>query len=439
MKICRSACAWPNTASPETRDKSSPALVKSDYYLFVDQDARSMQHLHRLQAGEGVRQARSGLLDDKLASERNWQHQLTVPINTHGSLLGQIDAFSSAREFSERDVNMLGAFAHGVALNLARIDMAGQADALLSADREMASAQSLEDLYGIVLRWAIKLTHADAGCLYTLDESGQLLTAQASTVLPRPIWRQSQLGKACRGELHSRKKQSSLLLTLQNRPTPDIPPHGLRSWLRPFAMTDHLLGVLDVISFRPSAFTREDEDLMVRLCAQTAQAIWTAREREAQLQGFQRNLGQLSGALAGSQDRQTLMDNIVNTIAEVLRVDAATLYLADEQSKRLEIQAAYGYQEPLVAAGAFYAMGRGGHRAHCGDERAVRRQHSGYSARQRWQPAGQIRPSAGWQASHLVLWPATAGEGSRQAHRRAEGREPGRRVRSPTRTGCCWR
>ena len=53
------------------------------------------------------------------------------------------------------------------------------------------------------------------------------------------------------------------------------------------------------------------------------------------------------------------MDNIVNTIAEVLRVDAATLYLADEQSKRLEIQAAYGYQEPLVAAGAFYAWGEG--------------------------------------------------------------------------------
>ena len=170
-----------------------------------------------------------------------------------------------------------------------------------------------------------------------------------------------------------------------------------------------------------------------------ATVVYNAQLSELSLRELSGNLGRLSGALAGSQDRQTLMDNIVNTIAEVLRVDAATLYLADEQSKRLEIQAAYGYQEPLVAAGAFYAWGEGvtGRIAEMNEPFGansldILRDKGG-------SPQGKYDHLQGGKRPDLVLWPATAGEGSRQAHRRLEGREPGARARSPTMTGCCWR
>jgi starch synthase len=106
-------------------------------------------------------------------------------------------------------------------------------------------------------------------------------------------------------------------------------------------------------------FSDEDARLGEMMANVIATVVYNAQLSEQSLRELSTNLGRLSSALAGSQDMQTLMGNVVNTIAEVLQVDAATLYLADDKSQRLVVQAAYGYQKPLVAAKAFYEWGEG--------------------------------------------------------------------------------
>jgi starch synthase len=128
---------------------------------------------------------------------------------------------------------------------------------------------------------------------------------------------------------------------------------------------EHVIGVLKFEDRKESwsrhsfIFTEEDVHLGKMMANIIATVVYNTQLSEEQLRELSTNLGKLSGALAGSQDTQTLMDNIVNTIAEVLHVDAASLYLANEDSTRLVIQAASGYQKPLVAAGAFYEWGEG--------------------------------------------------------------------------------
>jgi signal transduction protein with GAF and PtsI domain len=72
-----------------------------------------------------------------------------------------------------------------------------------------------------------------------------------------------------------------------------------------------------------------------------------------------KNLNGLADVMAGAHSIQSLLDIIVNKLAETLKVDAISLYLADETEEILTITAATGYQRHLLDLGARYHFGEG--------------------------------------------------------------------------------
>ena len=108
------------------------------------------------------------------------------------------------------------------------------------------------------------------------------------------------------------------------------------------------IGVLKVESLEPRPFTDEDVLLITMMGNVIAAVVHNAQISENKLANFNENIRQLSSVLAGSLHRQTLMDNIVEKIQDVLNVSAASLFLADEKRENLEIKAASGYQKVLM-------------------------------------------------------------------------------------------
>jgi starch synthase len=110
------------------------------------------------------------------------------------------------------------------------------------------------------------------------------------------------------------------------------------------------IGVLKIESEAPRPFTPEDRLLVNLMGNVIAAVVFNTQASERKLNRLTNGLKALSGVLAGGKGRRELMDNLVNMITDVVGVDAASLFLADEEGKHLVIQAASGYQVDLVNA-----------------------------------------------------------------------------------------
>lgn len=301
-------------------------------YLSASQElpqqfSRSTQHTYYLAAESALSQTRLGFLNSQLARSEGWQAQLSAPLSTQGSILGQIDVFTSnpERRFDDPEVSALTALARTLAANLEKGRLRQQRDRLLTADREMAHATQLDQIAQSVLSCARDLTGAVAVRValkedqaYTLDERG-ILTAERSgpgaaiTFLPQRL----------------------------------------------ITTAGHELGRIEAAKPMPGSFSREDESALADLAAQAADALGAACDREARDHMRVDRLRQLADSVLGGGDYHELLNRIVSAAASVLDVGGASLYLLDETETKLTIQTAVGQEAPLFNAHAEYALGEG--------------------------------------------------------------------------------
>ena len=291
------------------------------------QFSRGTQHTYYLAAAGALSQTRLGFLNSQLARSEGWQAQLSTPLSTQGSILGQIDVFSCdpGRQFSDPDVSVLMALARTLAANLEKARLREQRERLLAADREMARATQLDQMAQALLSCARELTGAVAARLslndentHTLDEGGILTTETAA-------------------------------------PVAAIPP--LRHRLITTAGQE--IGWIEVAKPMPGSFSREDAIVLADLAAQGADALDATREREARGCVRVDRLRQLADSVLGGGDFHELLDRIVTAAANILDVGGASLYLFDEAKGKLVIQVAAGQEAALLDDHAEYAIGEG--------------------------------------------------------------------------------
>ena len=238
----------------------------------------------------------------------------------------------------------------------------------------LAGSQDMRTLMDNIVNTIAEVLQVDAATLYLADDKSQRLVVQAAYGYQKPLvaakafyeWGEGVTGLIAQT---NRPFQANTLEVLRKEGGSEKGKYDdLQEGKRPTSFyglplnvegRDKPIGVLKVESLVKRPFTGEDVLLIEMMGNVIATVVYNAQLSEKRSRELSTNLGRLSSALAGSQDMRTLMDNIVNTIAEVLQVDAATLYLADDKSQRLVVQAAYGYQKPLVAAKAFYEWGEG--------------------------------------------------------------------------------
>jgi starch synthase len=137
------------------------------------------------------------------------------------------------------------------------------------------------------------------------------------------------------------------------------------SIVNPINNQKHVIGVLKFEdrekseSPRPFEFSNEDVHLGEMMANVIATVVYNTQVSNAQLQTFSSNLGELSKALAGGREMRELVDQVVETMARVLHAEGSSLYLVDDATGKLVIQAATGYQKQLVEKHVTYRMGEG--------------------------------------------------------------------------------
>ncbi|MCL4868912.1 MAG: GAF domain-containing protein [Anaerolineae bacterium] len=312
--------------------QSSQAEITSHYIHFEQRDL-FWRNVFRREEKDPILQARLGFLDSELARIFKWQVQLSVPINTHGNVLGQIDIFSSKIDyyFPDWDINAASALANTIAISLERIRLNNQATNLLAVDREMAQAQSVNQLTTSLLYRAKELTHADSayislegGPLYSIDNQGQLLINLDGESL-----------------------------------TSNKDEHFIGADLKGSA--NQKIGRLEVSKRQVQTFSRDDETTLAYLARQAANALQTVYLKEKRDQDRVAQLSLLAASLVGGLDFDQLLEQVVKTTANVLRAQAASLYLVNEEDpeQKMFIRAAAGYHELLLKQGASYRIGEG--------------------------------------------------------------------------------
>ncbi len=79
----------------------------------------------------------------------------------------------------------------------------------------------------------------------------------------------------------------------------------------------------------------------------------------AAIEMFKSNLNTLSIKLVGGRDLTGLLEEVVQTIAQVMGANASSLYLLEQHTNTLVIRAAAGYHQPLVEQHVSYKIGKG--------------------------------------------------------------------------------
>lgn len=125
---------------------------------------------------------------------------------------------------------------------------------------------------------------------------------------------------------------------------------------------EEIIGVLKVEDIRSNPrhpetyFTEQDITLVEMMGNLITTVIQNTRLNVIHLHELNDGLKKLLGAMEGRSDMSVQVKKIVQTIREVLRAEAASLYLIEPGTRILRIQAAVGYHRPLGALGANYDL-----------------------------------------------------------------------------------
>jgi|GEM_PF-28149 len=279
-----------------------------------------------------------GFLRSEAAEKLKWQVQLTVPMNTRG-MVGRIDVFfcNPKRVISEEDKGSLSALANGLASTLERIGERLLAKKLQAADQQMMAATTLMKVVEVAMGWAKDLVHGD-GVALCLPGGQSYTLAEVDHVV--------QVG------MDDHLLESVLVST-------PLPVHPSELTAQVSTSQGQKEGELRVWRERPGGFSHRDELALQALAGQVAAALQATRLREEAESARPEKLRRLSHSLTGFVDLEELLQSVVETTAEVLAAEAASLFMVNETGEYVEIKAAAGYHKVHLGQDNRYSKGQG--------------------------------------------------------------------------------
>ena len=205
------------------------------------------------------------------------------------------------------------------------------------------------------------------------------------------------------------------------------------------------VGWIEVAKPMPGSFSREDEIALTDLAAQAADALDAAQEREARDHVRVDRLRQLADSVLGGGDFNELLDRVVAATADALDVEAASLYLFDEETSKLVIHVAVGRDTALLEARGFLRYGRGNYGRDCTEAGETVKADSSTTCVPA-SLAGEVHRDTSGLAPETFLGIPTHGHrpylGGRACDRRLEAGGQTRRIRcaaqSSTMRMCIW-
>jgi starch synthase len=287
------------------------------------------------------------------------------------------------RFFSGQDVLLIEMMANVIATVVYNAQQSEKhlrdfSDNLRKLSDVLAGSRDLPTLMNNIIKRLFDVLHVDAASLYLANAEGNELAIEAAAGYQETLIIEKakyKFGKGVTGTIAAQKKavvtnSQDELRQIGRSPNGAfdhlhkdhlLPQsfYGLPMIVKDMKGTEKVVGVLKVESTKERFFSIEDVLLIEMMANVIATVVYNAQQSEEHLRDFSNNLRVLSDVLAGGRDFPTLMDNIVKKLFDVLHVDAASLYLANEEGTELSIEAAAGYQETLVEQKVKYKFGQG--------------------------------------------------------------------------------
>lgn len=135
------------------------------------------------------------------------------------------------------------------------------------------------------------------------------------------------------------------------RPKLDRPDFPFRSYLGiPLSGPEGFIGTLELISYRPGAFSERDLLLLQRIGEHAATAIEHARlYEETRRRALELStLARVATTIISTLDLQQVLETIASSVLEVTGCDASAIFVLDEKTHTLRLAATHGMSQEYI-------------------------------------------------------------------------------------------
>ncbi len=295
---------------------------------------------------------------------------MRIPIASRGHLLGVLDVYSRAvpRRFRKEEIDLALIFASQAAGAIENAQLYAETRRRLEEisvlfEVAQAGASTLNlgavfDRVSVAIKQRLSFEVLE---FYLFDPDAQRLRMRAGYGLsPDAPPADLDLGEGIVGWV-AQQRRTALASDVRQDDRYLVGNPDTQSELAvPLLVADDLIGVMNVESSRPNAFTSDDAHLLQALAGQLAALIDNAHLHEETQQRLAEvsTLYRFAEQLGKSLELDALLDLIVTTLREVLHCRGVSLALLDQESQVLEIKAAAGLQ-PKWRTSAKLKVGEG--------------------------------------------------------------------------------
>lgn len=311
----------------------------------------------------GLQRNGQGIANPRVAQRYGLNAALCHPLVLGDRLVGYLNHFSAQLDpFTPNDKKLLGTLAEHVVLTIDALDSLinrEQLEKLNNAMQQMTQIRDLDQLLALVLDCGLEMVGAERGWISRLDLARGELQIVAHRGEPKDLRTllpgQGITGKALETEAtirvdDVREKQWQAIYqeywpdTRSELVVPILIQNAQVRVRTEIELGSKPIGVFNVESPTPRAFSRADEDILTSLMRHTASAV----ERLE----FDRKLSQLvevQQEILGKQDWDDVIDTMLTTVTNTLGFESVNVSLVDLRHKRIETKYVKGIPEPDVA------------------------------------------------------------------------------------------
>lgn len=303
--------------------------------------------------------------------------EVAVPIRIGNVVVGVLNLEAhTPRAFSDADVHFAEAIADQAALALANAQLHTTTDRMLARrveelgamseiTRELASTLDLHRVLDLLIARAIQATGATSALAGLYDPETDTLELLAQRNYPTLITAEGAMERPATSGITMRVVRTGKpALVPDVAKDPDYVPAlpDTRSQLTvPIRYENQVLGVLNLESNRPAAFTHENLVFVENLANQAAVAVRNARLYDQELRRFQEIslLNEVGQAISGSLDLESTLQTILESARRLLDYYVAEVNLWDDDQGVMVTCAAAGESGYRTQVGTTYTSEQG--------------------------------------------------------------------------------
>lgn len=282
-------------------------------------------------------------IDQTVSRLMNRVSTIAVPLKIKRDIIGLITADKDAvkLKLTRKDINAFSTFANqaSIIIENARLQEQNQQKikqllTLQEISHHTSSTFHLGKLLQVIAVSSLKLTPANGACLYLLDEDGRemALAAQAGNVSGER-WMRLAVGDGAAGWVARQRQPLLLHASHAQSVAADAVPRSLIAV--PLLSEQQLLGVLQVDSDQPGAFSQEDQKLLMIYADHCASLI--------------RNLRLNDQVMTERNFRENILESSPNAIISLnLKEEITSLNRRAEEMFRLKRETAIGQQVATI-------------------------------------------------------------------------------------------